>query len=126
MSPNELKILRLAQELGPVDRRTISRKMAISTEYADCLLKSLSRHGYLDPISLGANFVYAFTEEGRIALLNDLFQLQARLQKKIDWLTYQRDRVNERILALARAEAEEAEPAQAETPQLQTAQVGKA
>ncbi len=131
MSPNELQILRLAQELKCVDRLTVSRRMGISTQYADCLLGYLCRYGYLAPISSGANPVYAFTEEGRACLLGDLLQLRARLQKKIGWLTYQRDRVSEKIAKLAVGGVEEAKveapsvlPAQGETVKGETAQVG--
>jgi hypothetical protein len=131
MSPNELQILRLAQELKRVNKLTVARRMGISTQYAGCLLGYLCRYGYLAPISSGANPVYAFTEEGRACLLGDLLQLRARLQKKIDWLTYQRDGVNEKINRLAVAEVEEvkveapsAPPAQAEAVNGETAQVG--
>lgn len=131
MSPNELQILKLAQELKCVDRLTVSRRMGISTQYADCLLGYLCRYGYLAPISSGANLVYAFTEEGRACLLGDLLQLRARLQKKIDGLTYQRDRVNKKIDRLAVAEVEEVKaeapavlPAQGETVKGETAHVG--
>lgn len=126
MSPNELKILRLAQELKRVDRATVSRHMGISTQYADCLLGYLCRYGCLAPVSLGANPVYAFTEEGRACLLGDLLQLRARLEKRIDWLTYQRDRVNEKIAKLAVGEPEKAEAANTGAPQAETAHVGGA
>jgi hypothetical protein len=56
------------------------------------------------------------TEQGRICFLDSLLQLRAGLQKKIDWLTYQRDRVNEKISRLALAEVEEVKG--------ETAQVG--
>lgn len=131
MSPNELQILRLAQEIKRVDRLTVSRRMGISTQYAGCLLGYLCRYGYLAPVSSGANPVYAFTEEGRACLLGELLQLRARLQKKIDWLTYQRDRVNKKIDRLALEEVEKAKvevpsapPAQAEAVKGETAQAG--
>ncbi len=125
MSPNEMKVLRLGWELGRLDKVTISRKMDISTEYADCLLRSLFRSGCLEAVSLGTNPTYAFTEEGRFRLLGDLMQLQAQLEKKIDWLTYQRDRVEEKIHALARSEAAPAGPAQVEAAELEAATAGR-
>jgi len=121
MSPNELQILRLAQELKRLDKLTVSRRMGISTQYAGCLLGYLCRYGYLAPISEGANPVYAPTEEGRSCLLGDLLQLRARLEKKIDWLTYQRDRVNEKIARLAFTEVEEEK---VELPSVRTDQAG--
>ncbi len=133
MSPNELQILRLAQELKRLDKLTVSRRMGISTQYAGCLLGYLCRYGYLAPISEGANLVYAFTEEGRSCLLGDLLQLRARLEKKIDWLTYQRDRVNEKISRIALAEVEEKKAGlpsvrtgQADAVKAETARIGGA
>ncbi len=40
------------------------------------------------------------TAEGRRSFLESLLQLQAQLQKKIDWLTHQRDMLGDRIAAL--------------------------
>jgi len=119
MSPNELQILRLAQELKRVDKLTVSRRMGISTQYAGCLLGYLCRYGCLAPISSGSSPVYAFTEEGRACLLGDLLQLRARLEKKIDWLTYQRDRLNEKISRLG---LEKVEEAKVEVPSVRTDQ----
>jgi hypothetical protein len=116
MSPNELQILRLAQELKLVDKLTVARRMGISTGYAQCLLNFLTRHEWLEPVSLGTKSGYVVTEQGRICFLDSLLQLRAGLQKKIDWLTYQRDRVNEKISRLALAEVEEVKG--------ETAQVG--
>ena len=111
MSPNELKILRLALELKLVDKATIARKMGISTGYAQCLLNFLIRHDCLEPAPSSGNGGYVLTAEGRRSFLDSLLQLQAQLQKKIDWLTHQRNLLNERITTLGLGEAEEAEPA---------------
>jgi hypothetical protein len=111
MSPNELKILRLALELKLVDKATIARKMGISTGYAQCLLDFLIRHDCLEPVSSLGNSGYVLTAEGRRSFLDSLLQLQAQLQKKIDWLTHQRNLLNERITTLGLGEAEEAEAA---------------
>ena len=131
VSPNELKILRLAQELKLVDKLTVARRMGISTGYAQCLLNFLTRHEWLEPVSLRTKSGYVLTEQGRRCFLDSLLQLRARLQKKIDWLTYQRDRVNEKISRLALAEVEEVKveaasvpPAQAEAVKAETAHVG--
>jgi predicted transcriptional regulator len=111
MSPNELKILRLALELNLVDKMTIARKMGISTGYAQCLLNFLVRHEWLEPVSSSAISGYVLTEQGRRSFLDSLLQLRAQLQKKIDWLTHQRNLLNERITTLGLGEAEEAEAA---------------
>ena len=111
MSPNELKILRLALELKLVDKVTVARKMGISTGYAQCLLNFLTRHDCLEPVSSSSNSGYVLTEQGRRSFLDSLLQLRAQLQKKIDWLTHQRNLLNERITTLGLGEAEEAEAA---------------
>jgi hypothetical protein len=111
MSPNELKILRLALELKLVDKVTIARKMGISTGYAQCLLNFLTRHEWLEPVSSSAISGYVLTEQGRRSFLDSLLQLRAQLEKKIDWLTHQRNLLNERITTLGLGEAEEAEAA---------------
>lgn len=111
MSPNELKILRLAHELKFVDKVTVARKMGISTGYAQCLLNFLTRHEWLEPVSSQANSRYVLTEQGRLCFLDSLLQLRAQFQKKIDWLTHQRNMLNEKITTLALAEPEEAEAA---------------
>jgi hypothetical protein len=111
MSPNELKILRLALELKLVDKVTIARKMGISTGYAQCLLNFLTRHEWLEPVSSSATSGYVLTEQGRLSFLDSLLQLRAQLEKKIDWLIHQRNLLNERITTLGLGEAEEAEAA---------------
>jgi hypothetical protein len=111
MSPNELKILRLALELKLVDKVTIARKMGISTGYAQCLLNFLTRHEWLEPVSSSAISGYVLTEQGRRSFLDSLLQLRAQLEKKIDWLIHQRNLLNERITTLGLGEAEEAEAA---------------
>ncbi len=111
MSPNELKILRLAQELKLVDKVTVARKMGISTGYAQCLLNFLTRHEWLEPVSSSSNSGYVLTEQGRRCFLDSLLQLRAQLQKKIDWLSHQRDILNERIATLGLEEPEEGEAA---------------
>jgi len=107
MSPNELKILRMAHELAFVDKMTVARRMGISAGYAQCLLNFLIRHDCLEPAPSSGNGGYVLTAEGRRSFLESLLQLRAQLQKKIDWLTYTRDMLNERIAALDPADPEE-------------------
>ena len=100
MSPNELKILRMAHELDFVDKTIVARRMGISAGYAQCLLNFLIRHDCLEPAPSSGNGGYVLTAEGRRSFLESLLQLRAQLQKKIDWLTHQKDMLNERIAAL--------------------------
>jgi predicted transcriptional regulator len=116
VSPNELKILRLAHELKLVDKATIARKMGISTGYAQCLLNFLIRHDCLEPVSLPSKNAYVLTEEGWLCFLESLLQLRAQLQKKIDWLTEQRDKVNEKIAKLSAGKSGETEAAEVGVP----------
>lgn len=107
MSPNELKILRMAHELEFVDKMTVARRMGISAGYAQCLLNFLIRHDCLEPAPLSGNGGYVLTAEGRRSFLESLLQLQTQFQKKIDWLTHQRDMLGDRIAALGLPTPEE-------------------
>ncbi len=99
MSPNELKILRMALELEFVDKTIVARRMGISAGYAQCLLNFLIRHDCLEPAPSSGNGGYVLTAEGRRSFLESLLQLRAQLQKRIDWLTHQTDILDERIVA---------------------------
>jgi hypothetical protein len=107
MSPNELKILRMALELKLLDKMTVARRMGISAGYAQCLLNFLIRHDCLEPAPSSGNGGYVLTAEGRRSFLESLLQLQAQLQKKIDWLTHQRNLLSDRIVALGLRTPEE-------------------
>jgi len=100
MSPHELKILRMAHELAFVDKMTVARRMGISAGYAQCLLNFLIRHDCLEPAPSSGNGGYVLTAEGRRSFLESLLQFRTQLERKIDWLTHQRNLLNERMATL--------------------------
>ena len=63
MTPNQLVVLRLANELGKIDRVKVSGRLGISTDYAAYLCRWLSREGYLSP--LAGRDAYCLTAKGR-------------------------------------------------------------
>ena len=101
MSPNEMMVLRLALELKRINKVTLAEKMAISTDYADWLIKGLYNRNYLDIVSNGRYPVFTFSEAGREHLLADLFQMKGTLEKKMEWLGWQRNKVLEKIAELS-------------------------
>ncbi len=73
MTPNQLEVLRLAHELGEIDRFKVSCKMGISTDYADYLCRWPSREGYPSPVA-GRN-TCCLTARGNEALVSELYQV---------------------------------------------------
>ena len=67
-SPNEMQVLRIAGDAKKVNTSIISRKMEITTVYADYLLAVLTMNGYLEKTGQGKYGVYKLTPEGREAL----------------------------------------------------------
>jgi hypothetical protein len=78
-TPNELRVLRTAMELGAVTKRKISSEMGINTEYAGYLLESLSKKGFLLPASPGK---FGISFKGSDALLFQLRHIKAILEAK--------------------------------------------
>ena len=93
-SPNELTVLRTAMELGAVTKRKISRKMEITTEYGDYLLKCLHRKDYLSLASPGK---YELTTKGGDALLFQLHHMKGILAARAYGHIRMIDNVNRRI-----------------------------
>jgi len=78
-TPNELRVLRTAMELGVVTKRKISREMGINTEYAGYLLESLSKKDFLSHISREK---FELTPRGTDALLFQLRHIKGILEAK--------------------------------------------
>ena len=93
-SPNELTVFRTAMELGAVTKRKISRKMEITTEYADYLLKSLCRKDYLSIVSPGN---YKLTTKGADALVFQLHHMKGILAARAYGHIRMIDNINRRI-----------------------------
>ena len=93
-TPNELRVLRTAMELGAIHKRMISREMGINTEYANYLLESLSRRGFLSAISPGK---FELTAKGEDALVFQLHHIKGILTARAYGTIRQIDKVNKRI-----------------------------
>lgn len=93
MSPNETLVLRIVQEEENPNKRLISKRMAISSDYASYLCDSLIRGNYLRKIGKG----YKLTPKGEGFLVNLLYADKERLEaekKKIEWA---KERVDKKI-----------------------------
>ena len=93
-SPNELTVLRTAQECGAVHKRIVSRKMGINTEYAGYLLEYLSKKELLTAVSPGR---FELTRKGEDALLYQLHRIKAVLTAKAYGTIRQIDNVNKKM-----------------------------
>jgi len=93
-SPNELTVLRTAQECSIVTKRKIGHKMGINTEYAGYLLEYLSKKGLLAAISPGR---FELTRKGEDALLYQLHHIKAILTAKAYGTIRQIDSVNKKM-----------------------------
>lgn len=93
-TPNELRVLRTAMELSAITKRKISRKMEITTEYADYLLKCLYRKDCLSLVSPGK---YELTTKGADALLFQLHHMKGILAARAYGHIRQIDNINRRI-----------------------------
>lgn len=93
-TPNELTVLRTAQECGAVHKRMVSRKMRINTDYAGYLLEYLSKKGLLAAISPGR---FELARKGEDALLYQLHHIKAILTAKAYGTIRQIDGVNKKM-----------------------------
>ena len=100
MTPNQLHVLRLANELGEIDRFKVSRRLESSTDYAAYLCKWLSREGYLSPVA-GRN-AYCLTVKGKEALVSELYRVAGALDKRLEWLSWQRTDISRQIEKLSK------------------------
>ena len=95
MTPNQLTVLRLANELGEIDRFKISRRLGISTDYAAYLCEWLSREGYL--LLVAGRNAYHLTGKGKEALVSELYRVAGALDKRLEWLSWQRTDISRQI-----------------------------
>lgn len=95
MTPNQLAVLRLANEIGEVARFITSRRLGISTDYAAYLCGWLSREGYLSPVA--GRKAYCLTAKGQEGLVSDLYRVAGALDKRLEWLSWQRNSVTRQI-----------------------------
>ncbi|MFH1560612.1 MAG: hypothetical protein ABID84_04300 [Chloroflexota bacterium] len=89
MTPNQLAVLRLANELGEVTRFIASRRLGISTDYAAYLCGWLGREGYLSPVA--GRKAHCLTVKGKKALASKLYRVAGALDRWLEWLSWQRN-----------------------------------
>ncbi|MDP2935070.1 MAG: hypothetical protein Q8O86_01110 [Dehalococcoidia bacterium] len=87
--------MKLANELGEITRFAASQRLGISTDYAAYLCGWLRTEGYLSPVA-GRN-AYCLTAKGKEALVSELYGLQGALDKRLEWLSWQRNNVARQI-----------------------------
>ena len=80
MSPNELRVLRVFEKADIVGKGLISKRLGISTDYADYLCKSLFRRGYLETLPKGQ---YRLTQKGLTTLTVNLLRIRDELKHKV-------------------------------------------
>ena len=78
-TPNELRVLRTAMELGVVTKRKVGSEMGINTEYAGYLLEALSKKDFLSHVSREK---FELTPKGADALLFQLRHIRGILEAK--------------------------------------------
>ena len=100
-SPNEIKALRVVQELENPTKKAVAEAMEFSEDYAGYLLKVLADRGFLER---GAGSFY-ITEKGIDELLATLYHIQGRLRAKIYRAARQEKRIQERVEELKGVEA---------------------
>lgn len=110
MSPNEMAALMLIDGLGQANRRTISKKLAISTNYASYLCEGLLRRDYLTVQSDGKSRNYSLAEKGVEAVLGQLVQLRGALESRTESCRRRKERVDERIGKLVESNRERNNP----------------
>ena len=93
-TPNELRVLRMAIELGAVTKRKISSKMGINTEYTGYLLESLCKREFLSFISPGR---FELAPKGKDALVYHLHHVRGILEAKAHGTVQQIDKINEKM-----------------------------
>jgi len=94
MSPNEIAVLRIVEEAGAANKRVISRRMNISTDYAAYICDSLTRNGYLLRTPLRG---YGLSQKGKEVLLALFYEDKGRMEARIRRLQQLSSEVSQKI-----------------------------
>ena len=106
MSPNEISILRIFQKADTAGKGMISKRLDVSTDYAEYLCKSLFLKGYLEGLPRGQ---YRLTQKGLSALVENLVRFRDELKRKMMLLDEHREMTE---LTLARLRKSKVLPAE--------------
>ena len=80
MSPNELEVLRVFENADTAGKGLLSRKLGVSTDYAEYLCKLLFRKGYLEVMPKGQ---YRLTQKGLSVIFENLSRIRSELERKV-------------------------------------------
>jgi len=78
MTPNEIKILKIAEGEDKVSKREVAALLGISTDYAGYILERLANGGYLAMVDRGT---YGLLPRGVDALLSQLYFAESKLER---------------------------------------------
>jgi len=80
MSPNEIEVLRVFEKAESAGKGLLSKKLDVSTDYAEYLCKSLFRKGYLEALPRGQ---YRLKSKGLSALIENLSRILDECKQKM-------------------------------------------
>ncbi len=80
MSPNEFNVLMVFEKADTAGKGRVSKRLGISTDYAEYLCKSLFRKGYLEVLPRGR---YRLTQKGLSVLFEYLSRIRDELKRKV-------------------------------------------
>ncbi|MBU4482705.1 MAG: hypothetical protein KKG62_01220 [Actinobacteria bacterium] len=98
MTPNEIKVLNMAEKKDKVSKRKVAGLLGISTDYAGYILERLTGGGYLAMIDKG---MYALLPKGVDALLSQLYFAESKLEADIARVSIEKERVRKEIKRLS-------------------------
>lgn len=94
MSPNEVLVLGVLNQLEKAGKWALSKRMDITTDYADTLLLSLAGKGHLEKVGSGD---YALSDRGAEEILLEFYRTGERLISNLEWTRGQLEKVDEQI-----------------------------
>jgi len=101
VSPNEFRLLRIFEKVDAVGKGLVSKRLGVSTNYAEYLCKSLFRKGYLETLPRGQ---YRLTQKGLSVLFEDLLRIRNELKRKMILLDEHMEMTGLRLAKLRKME----------------------
>ena len=98
MTPNEIKILKIAEGEDKVSKREVAGLLGISTDYAGYVLERLANEGYLAMVDRG---IYGLLPKGVDTLLGQLYFAESKLEADITRCSMERERIKKEVERLS-------------------------
>ena len=98
MTPNEIKVLNIAEKKDKVSKRKVAGLLGISTDYAGYILERLTNGDYLAMVDKG---MYALLPKGADALLSQLYFAESKLEADIARVSTEKERIKKEIKRLS-------------------------